>query len=219
MSRLGSTKRARVDVAWRAAMGLQIGTPTPHEKTLRWRWWRGAEGLVPPLSSFEGHDPHPWGGGRERGRGRRPEGVEDADETTLDLALIPAEEGSDGLYRPTAGADTWDFVPADFSGAPAFETGPGTGALSYASIDMPLEDLFLDGTFAMDGDEIVGLHLDGLLDTREMGALVGDDGDEYALFDLAGAAGVPCVACADGTTTCLALQAEGDATWETDARW
>ena len=35
MSRLGSTKRARVDIAWRAAMGLQIGTPTPTEKTLR----------------------------------------------------------------------------------------------------------------------------------------------------------------------------------------
>lgn len=35
MSRLGSTKRARVDLAWRAAMGLQIGAPTPAEKTLR----------------------------------------------------------------------------------------------------------------------------------------------------------------------------------------
>lgn len=34
-SRLGSTKRARVDIAWRAAMGLQIGTATPDEKTLR----------------------------------------------------------------------------------------------------------------------------------------------------------------------------------------
>lgn len=35
MSRLGSTKRARVDIAWRAAMGLQLGAPTPDEKTLR----------------------------------------------------------------------------------------------------------------------------------------------------------------------------------------
>jgi hypothetical protein len=35
MSRLGSTARARVDIAWRAAMGLQLGAPTPHEKTLR----------------------------------------------------------------------------------------------------------------------------------------------------------------------------------------
>jgi hypothetical protein len=35
MSRLGSTKLARVDIAWRAAMGLRIGTPTPHEKTVR----------------------------------------------------------------------------------------------------------------------------------------------------------------------------------------
>jgi hypothetical protein len=35
MSRLGSAKRARVDIAWRAAMGLQIGTGAPDEKTLR----------------------------------------------------------------------------------------------------------------------------------------------------------------------------------------
>lgn len=35
MSRLGSSKRAAVDLAWRAAMGLQIGAPTPSERTLR----------------------------------------------------------------------------------------------------------------------------------------------------------------------------------------
>jgi hypothetical protein len=35
LSRLGSTKRAQTDLLWRAAMGLQLGTPTPDEKTLR----------------------------------------------------------------------------------------------------------------------------------------------------------------------------------------
>lgn len=35
LSRLGSTKRARTDLLWRAAMGLQLGAPTPDEKTLR----------------------------------------------------------------------------------------------------------------------------------------------------------------------------------------
>lgn len=35
MSRLGSVRRASNDLEWRAAMGLQIGTQTPSEKTLR----------------------------------------------------------------------------------------------------------------------------------------------------------------------------------------
>jgi hypothetical protein len=35
ISRLGSTKRAAVDVSWRAAMGLHLRAPTPKEKTLR----------------------------------------------------------------------------------------------------------------------------------------------------------------------------------------
>jgi hypothetical protein len=34
-SRLGASKRAAVDVAWRAAMGLDLRAPTPSEKTLR----------------------------------------------------------------------------------------------------------------------------------------------------------------------------------------
>lgn len=35
MSRLGSAKRARVDIAWRGAMGLQVGTATPAENAAR----------------------------------------------------------------------------------------------------------------------------------------------------------------------------------------
>jgi len=35
VSRLAATRRARTDVVWRAAMGLQLGAPTPDEKTLR----------------------------------------------------------------------------------------------------------------------------------------------------------------------------------------
>jgi hypothetical protein len=35
ISRLAATRRARTDVVWRAAMGLQLGAPTPDEKTLR----------------------------------------------------------------------------------------------------------------------------------------------------------------------------------------
>jgi hypothetical protein len=34
-SRLGSTKRARTDVCWRAALGLHLQTHVPDEKTLR----------------------------------------------------------------------------------------------------------------------------------------------------------------------------------------
>ena len=35
MSRLASVRRAKTDVVWRAAMGLQLGAPTPDEKTVR----------------------------------------------------------------------------------------------------------------------------------------------------------------------------------------
>jgi hypothetical protein len=35
ISRLGSTRRAQFDVQWRAALGLNLGTQTPDEKTLR----------------------------------------------------------------------------------------------------------------------------------------------------------------------------------------
>ena len=35
VSRLGSTKRAKFDVSWRAAMGLHMRTQVPNEKTLR----------------------------------------------------------------------------------------------------------------------------------------------------------------------------------------
>lgn len=35
ISRLGSTRRAKTDVSWRAAMGLHLQTQVPDEKTLR----------------------------------------------------------------------------------------------------------------------------------------------------------------------------------------
>lgn len=35
ISRLASTKRAKTDVCWRAALGLHLQRPVPHEKTLR----------------------------------------------------------------------------------------------------------------------------------------------------------------------------------------
>ena len=35
ISRLGSTRRAQTDIAWRAAMGLSLRAPTPSEKTVR----------------------------------------------------------------------------------------------------------------------------------------------------------------------------------------
>lgn len=35
ISRLGATRRAKFDLQWRAALGLQVGTQTPDEKTLR----------------------------------------------------------------------------------------------------------------------------------------------------------------------------------------
>lgn len=35
MSRLASTRRAKTDLVWRAAMGLPVGNGTPHERTIR----------------------------------------------------------------------------------------------------------------------------------------------------------------------------------------
>lgn len=107
----------------------------------------------------------------------------------------------DGLYVPT-----WDFTGIDFSTAPYFEADTDVISLAYGGVDIPVHGFHLEGTFAPDGQSFAGGKLWGEADTREMGALFGDDNPAY-VCELVSSVGAACTACpGDGAEYCLYLK-------------
>lgn len=106
-----------------------------------------------------------------------------------------------GLYVPT-----WDFTGIDFSGAPYFSADTDLITLGYSGVNIPVHNFHLEGTFAPDGASFAGGKLWGDADTREMGALFGDDSPEY-VCELVASVGASCAPCpGDGAEYCLFLK-------------
>lgn len=144
-------------------------------------------------------------------------GVRYVDGPAIDLLAAPGEVDPLGVVTQDPSADTWNFPIADFSGSPFVDAEAPQIELLYdaygTEVAIPVTDFVLQGTFSADGERLGGGVLEGLGDTRSVGALLGDDRPE-AICELAAGAGVECIPCADGLSFCLFLRAEAlEGTW------
>jgi hypothetical protein len=144
-------------------------------------------------------------------------GVRYVDGAAIDLLAAPGVVDPLGNVSQDRFADTWNFPLADFSGSPFVDATAPQIELTYDAygtvVAIPVTSFVLQGTFSASGDAIGGAVLEGIGDTRTVGALLGDDRPE-AICDLAAGAGVTCMACPDGGEYCLRLRAEDlEGTW------
>jgi len=95
-------------------------------------------------------------------------------------------------------------LPTPFDTNPYFDTGAGSDLIwEIEGIEIVVEGPRFTGAYDAYGAEIHGVTLDGILDTRDIGGLVGATGDDNALCDLVVTFGVSCFACTDGQPFCL----------------
>lgn len=144
-------------------------------------------------------------------------GVSFLDGDQIDLVAAPGEVDPFGVVTQDSTADSWRFPIADFSDSPFVDASSPAISLVYSSygtdVAIPVTDFVLQGTFSADGTRLGGAVLEGVGDTRAVGALIGDN-RESAICDLAAGAGVDCIPCPDGPSYCLFLRAESlEGTW------
>ncbi len=122
-------------------------------------------------------------------------GVEAATETSLDfIAALGAYTNTGGIEQTTG---LWYFPGADFTTTPYFDAYAETLNIQYGSIDIPIFDFQISGTFSADAQKIGMAHFEGLGDTR--GIAVELTNNENGLCDLLGASGSECVPCPNAT--------------------
>ncbi len=107
-----------------------------------------------------------------------------------------------GMYTNTGGIEQttglWTFPGADFSSAPYFDAYAETLEIQYGSIEIPIFDFEISGTFSADAQKMGFAHFEGLGDTRGISAELGT-GDENMLCNLLANSGEGCVACPNAT--------------------
>lgn len=125
---------------------------------------------------------------------------------TLDLRIGYSGDGGSAdqdTCRPTA-----EFAAADFSENPYFRSGPGTLGIADDWTIM-LEQAALSGSFAPAGDYFVGGVLEGTLDTRRLGPVMGLGDEPDAFCNLsASAGGTQCSECSDGAPYCVHVKVD-----------
>jgi hypothetical protein len=144
-------------------------------------------------------------------------GVRYADERSIDLMAAPGLVSDLGVVTQDRNVPSWNFPLADFSQSPFVDAQAPSIELTYDDgadgVAIPVADFVLQGTFSADGTRLGGGVLEGLGDTRNVGALLGDDAPN-AVCDLAAGFGVECIPCADLLPYCLRLRAEAlEAEW------
>ncbi|MDP2316214.1 MAG: Ig-like domain-containing protein [Pseudomonadota bacterium] len=103
---------------------------------------------------------------------------------------------------------TTDLPGAEFAESPYFHLSAAAATVAVGGAPVTVSDLVITGTFSVDGTFIGGGTLSGILDTRNMGVLVGDEGNPSAACDLMVSAGIRCGDCPDGERYCLDLLAD-----------
>jgi hypothetical protein len=135
--------------------------------------------------------------------------VENADAESIDLlGAAGYDVGRNVAQYPCA--PPIDFATGTFASNPFFHVGPQDTSLSASGLVVPILQMEVEGRFATDAASITDITLQGLIDVRELGALLGggDACDTLGLF------GVPCVDCPDGTTNCVELEVrDASAPW------
>jgi len=134
-------------------------------------------------------------------------GVLAIDGDTLDL--IEGASVADGdVQAQDYCLATTDLPGADFAASPYFRLEADSATVSVGGAPVTVTGMVITGTFGADGTYLAGGTLSGLLDTRNMGVLVGDVGNPSAACDLMVQAGIRCGDCPDGGRYCLDLVAD-----------
>jgi len=134
-------------------------------------------------------------------------GVQTVDGTNVQMMGAVAEADTTPVAQAPC-TSTIPFPTADLSDNPYFKVGPQTTVLQLAGYDIPVQDLFISGSFAPDGSYIQGAVLSGLIDTRPLVPLIDETGGPDAICLLAEGIGVACEPCSDGEDLCLSLEVD-----------
>lgn len=137
-------------------------------------------------------------------------GVDAVDEAATTITMVGAlgVEGQPGVQEPCT--PSIPFPEADISENPYFEVGPQVFTIEISGTEVTIDDLFLAGAFAPDGEAIDGVVLSGVIDTRPFAGLIDESEDppEDAVCVFAFDLGIECEACPDGSGDfCLSLLA------------
>jgi hypothetical protein len=148
--------------------------------------------------------------------------VTDADAISARLVGALATEGSDPMVQAPC-TTTMPMPVMDFTGNPFLSYGPADTSLAVGPEWLSISDLGVAASFTPDGAALVGIHLQGTVDTRPFLPYLdldcGDDGcDDHLICDLAEPFGASCVACElDGGEYCLRVVIEDLVAVEIDA--
>lgn len=135
-------------------------------------------------------------------------GVETATTTELDL-VGAAGFDFNGEIRQYPCTYAMDFDPTDFASNPAFDVGPMDAELGTSSMTIDVYEFAIEGVFTSEADELVDVHISGLVDARPISESVGME-----VCDLIGSFGGACVTCPDGEVQCIALDVvDASAPW------
>lgn len=164
-----------------------------------------------------------WIADLKAGRYVAPYGIGSALDDLVEAQVLLAVEGqsTDTLTLASGAADyddaqdlcsdTSDYdSPADFAANPFFRVDEDEILLVILGDRLNIRDLTLSGAWDQDGAQLVGVRLDGILDTRDLKEELGVV-DDVGVCDLFGATyGVECEDCPDGAGTfCMRLVIDG----------
>ena len=128
--------------------------------------------------------------------------------TPTEITMIGAL--GDGVGGQDPCSPYLDFGQAAGWTDPYFELSSELLTLDVAGVVVDVEDLLLAGAFAPDGSRIQGAVLQGSVDTRPLGSLVGATGTgDDAVCQLVAIFGITCDECGDGTGPyCLSINVD-----------
>jgi hypothetical protein len=119
------------------------------------------------------------------------------------MGALSVEGGSDQDFC----TPTFDLA-ADFTETPYFVIAADSIELAVAGYVIPLQNFEVSGTFAADGSYFGGGILAGMVDARDIVDMIDEVDSWEDACNLTASFGAPCIACDDGTESCLSLRAD-----------
>ncbi len=129
-------------------------------------------------------------------------------EIEVEVSAIDSSAGTIEMYLTDSSTGTASAFSGDFSGDPAFSTGPVDFEGDFGGTTVTYESVTWAGNLASDGSEITDGVFAGLLNSGPLSTELLGSSDPEAFCDLVRSLGVRCEACADGSTICVAFTVE-----------
>ena len=117
---------------------------------------------------------------------------------TIELGGALGLRNSAGDSAQAACVTPLDYGVSDFASNPVFQVGPNDMLIPTEAGDVTLSDVFVEATFAPDGESIRDIEVSANLDTRPLDAMLSMD-----ICGLLGTVADVCELCADGADKCL----------------